>query len=107
MNQRGGADKTGHEGPTGPWYQQGVHTISMVMVSTLVCLLSEVRLSPPKLTKADIVGVALSQYISQMTWLPPDGAGDELQPDEKLCHIRLFIFSLSHLCLICGAHESF
>lgn len=49
----------GHEGPTGPWYWQGVPTIAIVMVSTLVCLLAEVSLSPPKLTKADIVGVAL------------------------------------------------
>lgn len=48
----------GHEGPTGPWYWQGVHTIAIVTVSTLVCLLAEVGLSPPKSTKADIVGVA-------------------------------------------------
>lgn len=54
-----GVDKAGHERPTGPWYRQGVHTIAMVMVSTLVCLLSEVRLSLPKLTKADIVAVDL------------------------------------------------
>lgn len=59
MNHIEGVDKAGHEGPTGPWYWQGVHTIAMVMVSTLVCLLSEVSLSPLKLTKADIVGVAL------------------------------------------------
>lgn len=54
-----GVDKAGHEGPTGPWYWRGVHTIAMVMVSTPVCLLSEVSLSPPELTMVDIVGVAL------------------------------------------------
>lgn len=55
-----GVDKAGREGSTGPWYWQGVHTITMVMVSTPVCLLSEVSLSLTKLTKADIVRVALS-----------------------------------------------
>lgn len=54
-----GVDKAGHEGPTGHRCWQGVHAIVMVTVSTLVCLLSEVRLSPPKLTKADIVGVCI------------------------------------------------
>lgn len=55
-----GVDKAGHEGPTGPRYWRGVRAIAMVIPSTPPCLLSEVSVNPPELTKADIVGVALA-----------------------------------------------
>lgn len=55
-----GVDKAGHEGPAGPWYRRGVRAIAMAMLSTPACLLSEVSVNPPELTKADIVRVALA-----------------------------------------------
>lgn len=55
-----GVDEAGQEGPAGPWYWQGVRAIAMAMASTPACLLSEVSVNPPALTKADIVGVALA-----------------------------------------------
>lgn len=47
------------QGPDWPQVLAGVPTITMEMVSTLVCLLSEVSLSPTTLTKTGIVKGAL------------------------------------------------
>lgn len=87
-----GVDKAGHDGPTGLWYWQGVHTIAMVMASTLVCLLSEFSLGPPKLTKADIVWAALSILSRWPVCLLKDpDCVDELLWDKKLGSCRLVL----------------
>lgn len=85
-----GVDKAGHEGPTGPWYWQGVYTITMVMVSTLVCLLSEVSISSPKLTKADIVRVVQAILARWPVYLQIHrGCIDEHLWDKSVCLYRL------------------
>lgn len=85
-----GADKAGHEGPTGPRYWQGVPAITMEMVFTLVCLLSEVSLGPSKLTKADIVWAGLRILA---------GCADSFYEINLVC-VDQFLSSAGHTALL-------